>query len=1036
MIHSEIQLTLSITRDAEPDTHFCVQLYADGKPLSLEHRVTEESYRAIHHLSDGCRQLLKSGGNPSLSADTLTTIGTELFAAWLEPFWLQTTELLDENPGQPCHITITSSILDILFLPWELLQFPSGVIPGLDSRFGLRRLPKSSKSAARCCPTLPPGPLRLLFMATAPTNSGELDFMAEERSLRHSLLEAGREICLQVVDSGTFAELKSTIHQFQPHIVHLAGPALIKNETGYFGFEDEIGNADIRSAAELSNDLFANSGVQAVILSGRDGIKPSPVAALGAVALELVDRGIPLALGWGESLSNPLAATFTQTLYSTLAAGKSIDQALSESRCTILKKCESSGYPGWIIPMLFASTNQCRLFNNSPEAPRIHALPMINNLPPIPGLALGPVLNYRLQRQESQRLLPQLLDGSLQTLLLTGPEGSGKSTLASHLANNLGQAEFSQIAISGTANTPLTTARILAAFEQSLRQAELKDELEVLLNPGISMEDRLGFIAALMNRHSQFVMIWDGLEWSLDPETKRFIDPTMAPFFFYMLDQINGKSRFIATSRVTPISGGPAPLPATYREEKLSTLHQSPPKPLGLDEKDQSSLCRAAMFNHPVPAAGIAAIIDASLEKSEKLLKFWQKEGLAYLDETGGTTVWHIIHPLPDGITNLDDETITTVHKAAGDYLLTQLQSRQIDTLQLSWLDIATETINHLLLANAFEQAVVVADPINTFLEQMGFYWEMEQINSKLLENHEHPGPLYKIALAKQRQGFLPDAAATLEKVLSMTGGKNVKEEALAMFELASMELQRGAIPAALKRFDAALKINRAIKDEPGIAACLIQTGIIYMHSGEGKKALSPFDEALKIQRRSGTSDELAQFLPWIADVHFRHGDVNIARGLFNEVLPLLREQQNRPMEAQILQQLATIDLNEKQHHESLKGFQLSINIKRELDDKKGEAATFFQLGRLAKAVGHQDSCMRFIGLCHLIDLEIGSPDAEQERKIFDEIVGTIGLNKDIAKDVLEEVWSAYKLDRGQELIDRTFEKLMDQKKIIPIKVV
>ncbi|MBF0456103.1 MAG: tetratricopeptide repeat protein [Magnetococcales bacterium] len=1032
MIHSEIQLALAILQDGEPDTPFRVQLSADGEPLSSEKKVEEARYREVHSISDGCRQLLKSGGNPALSADTLTSAGIELFDAWFAPFWPQTETYLKTHQGTSCHITISSNVADILFLPWELLQFPNGTLPSLDKRFGLRRLPKSSKQPARCCPTLAPGPLKLLFMVSAPTNSGQLDFIAEEQALRQSLEKAGREIFLEVVDSGTVEALAAAIHQFQPHLLHLVGPALIKNETGYFGFEDEIGNADIRSAAEMADELLKNTSIQGVVLSGRDGEKPSPVAALGAVARELAERGTPLALAWGESLTHPLAAPFAETLYADLAGGQTMDHALSEARRAILTRCESSGYPSWILPMLFATTNQSRVYNSSPGAPRIRPFPRAITLPPLPGLDLGPVSHFRLPRRSVQRLLPQLMDGSLQTLLLTGPQGSGKSTLASHLAQNLLASGFSLIALSGSAQTPLTTARVLAAFEQKLQQEGMKEEREILTNPRIGMEDRLGFVAALMNRRASFILILDGLEWSLNQQNNRFLDPTMAPFFFYMLDQMNGQSRFIATSRVTPISGGPAPLPATCREERLTLPFPSiSPDTFGLDREEEQALAQLALAKLPLPLTGISALLDLEPQKAISLLSNWQSNGLVHGDDSGKEPVWHLIRPLPEGLSPLKEEIRRQSDRQIGLFFRSCLETNQITPFQRTWLDLAIETSHHFLAANDFELALEVCKPVNLFLEQMGFYWEMEQINRTLSAFRQHPTPLYHIGLAQQRQSHFSEARATLGNLISLTQGKNIPEEALAHYDLAALDLQQSAMPESLIHFNTALAINRAIEDNKGVVACLTQIGMIHMHSGEGEKALTYLEEALEIQRREGTPFEVAQLLPWIGDIYFRMDEGEQAREKFQEALPILQAHQDLVMETQVLHQQATLDLNEERYLAALKGFQASLDIKREMEDQKGEAATFFQLGRLAKAVGHQDSCMRFIGLCYRIDQEIGNPDAEQERRIYEEIVETVGLDEETAKTILEDVWTDYRLDRGQGLIDRTFKKL--KQKIFPI---
>lgn len=1039
MIRSEIQLTLSIARDAKTTGPYTVQLSAEGALLAATLQVEENQYHAVHHLADGCRQLIKEGGNPSLSEETLISIGTELFDLWLAPFWPHIQGHLNAHPGQPVHFTLTSNTSDPLFLPWELLRFPDSTLLGLNTRFGLRRLPQGSQHPVRCCPTLPPGPLRVLFMAASPSNAGSIDFDAEEAALRRCLepIGPGREIFLEVVDSGRLETLKAHIHAFQPHLLHLVGPALITKEVGYFGFEDEIGNADIRSATELADVLLKHSGIQAVILSGREERHPSPVAALGAVARDLAENGTPMALSWGESLTHPLAGLFAHALYAALAAGQSMDGALHKARQAILEACRISGYPGWTLPMLFASTNQGRLFNSSPEAPRIRPVPLDRLLPPLAGLALGAVKHYRFQRRPIQHLLPHLSDGNLQAVLITGPEGCGKSTLASCLGNQLHTAGFTPIALTGTARIPVTTARIIAAFEQKLSEANLHDERDILINPRIGLEDRLGFLAALMNRRLPIVLILDGLEHSLNPENHRFIDPVMTPFFFYMLDQLNGRSRFIATSRVEPVSGGPAPLPATCREESLpERLSFLPVEPVTLDTKSLDRWQKIVVFNLPITTEGAARLMGETPDITENQWETWQRSGLVHRNTSKNDATWIIHRPVPDTLPWPQGETARNSHQTAGDYLLDRLHALDIESFQRPWLDVAQEALDHLLSAEAFGKGLQLLESINRFLGQLGLFWEMERLSRQFFVRHQHPLPLYHIAVAQQNQDDEQAARTTLTSLLAMTQGQQTREEALALFDLATLDTRQGRIRAAWQRWHAALEINRARDDHQGIVSCLTQIGMISIQSGKGQEAMAPLEEALERQRQKGTPPEIAQLLPWVADLHFRHGDPTLARAQFMETLSILQSFPSKIVESQTLHQLATLDLNEGLPIESLKGFRRSLAIKRELEDLKGEAATFFQLGRLAKEVDNQESCLRFLGLCCRIDQEIGSPDAEEEYKMFSDIAQAVGLSEEVAQSILNEVWEEYQDDKGESLISRTFDALKKPGKIIPIKPV
>src|SRR5438552_2850994 len=82
------------------------------------------------------------------------------------------------------------------------------------------------------------------------TDQVELDFEREEDLLLSALGRTGRRVVFDSGDLGSFEELGDRINEFRPHIVHLTGHGVTRDETAYFAFEDERGDSDRRSASE------------------------------------------------------------------------------------------------------------------------------------------------------------------------------------------------------------------------------------------------------------------------------------------------------------------------------------------------------------------------------------------------------------------------------------------------------------------------------------------------------------------------------------------------------------------------------------------------------------------------------------------------------------------------------------------------------------------------------------------------------------------------------------------------------------------
>ena len=661
---------------------------------------------------------------------------------------------------------------------------------------------------------------------------------------------------------------------------------------------------------------------------------------------------------------------------------------------------------------------------------------------PLAGLNSGPVRPHYPRLTYTQRLLPDLKSGKLNALLLAGAEGSGKSVLATELVRLLESEGFFSVAVMATPFQPLSTGRILALFETLFLHHGLFDEWEAVCDPLIGVEDRLAVCTTVMNQKLSLILVLDGLESCLDAETGRFLEPSMEAFFTNLLNQLNGVSRVIITSRFAPQWHVPVPLSQTFQQEILPVyeglvVHGKTTTLPQLSQKQWASLWPLTVFHYNSTLSGYCAVMQSDPQQSLDRLHFLQKLGLScsFLGQ-GLETLWHL-HPVfrkaaKDVAQNLD-ESQKENHRRAGTFLAGFIQgggwnskkNKKTGTpenpLGVHWLDVALEAVGHFLYIGAFEEALQCAKPVSDYFSQRNFLWEQERLNRKLLMLGEHPRPHYLIALVLLKRHCQEEAQHRLTRVLSFGEELFPKESALALFELAKLSTRQQPIWAKnyLLR---SLAINQRCQDRSGQAVCYAHLGFLGMQQGDIYEAQTHLNSALDLCRELQDKKGMANLLPWTGELYYRVGSVGQARSHFQEALTLLQNPGCTEIETQLRHRLAMIDLGEERFSQALEGFLQALNIHRTMKNKKGEVAVFFQLGRLAKAMGQQEASLHFLGMCQCIDQEIGDSSAFQELTLFQEIATTVlGLGKTAAQTILEQMQILYRKDGGESLIEKTF---------------
>ena len=567
-------LVLSVSEmGSPPGSAFTFHVRLDDTVIASNRSLSVVQSRAVRELSVRYGQLFEKRRRPQLAREALAAIGAQLFEIWLGPSWPALSAKLGR--GDTRTLVVASEQAAVLNLPWELLRPGAGMgagageAIGADTSWSVRRVPWTDRLLEAAAGALPAGPLRVLYMVSAPQDQQELDFEREEELLLRAFAQVGRKVVFDSGDLGSFEELRERIDAFRPHIVHLTGHGMAQDATAYFAFEDERGASDRRSAAELGQ-LFAGSGVQCAFLSACQAGKAPGQAVLDGLAQGLLAQGVPLVIGWAASIQDDVATQVAGSFYNTVSSGQTtVDRALVTARQTARRLCDPRGDPSWSLPVLYAGTAQAGVFDPTRSEPSPRPSLVVDALP---SMLTGYTPHFLGRRRELQQLLPGLRAGELQTVVLTGLGGAGKSTLATRLARKLGADGWTLLAVSSSGETPLSAGQLLQACGDAFLAAGQRDVHAMLNDASLPIADRLRQVVTGLNR-GRFVLVLDNFESNLDEGTRRILDAELAGFYRHLLGHLVGGSRVIITSRYLPADV--TSLPPLVREWQLGEFREA-----------------------------------------------------------------------------------------------------------------------------------------------------------------------------------------------------------------------------------------------------------------------------------------------------------------------------------------------------------------------------------------------------------------------------------------------------------------------------
>jgi len=279
--------------------------------------------------------------------------------------------------GAKLRVVLHLQAPELSALPWEAMWDP-------ESRAYLcRKEPLVRHVPAPYTPDPLPvtPPMRILCLVASPRGLPPLDVGQEREHLAEALQSAiadGR-IHLEWLVNGTWDALQDRLLTSTWHVLHFIGhgdydPVLDQGRVALVREED--GRADWVEAGRLVDLLNeADPTPRLVVLNSCSSGQSGTQDALSGTAAALVHGGISAVAAMQFRISDPAAVAFPRGFYKALAAGKSVDAALSSGRIAILGRGESLE---WVTPVLYMRGGASRLFTigTAAHAPTGAALPL------------------------------------------------------------------------------------------------------------------------------------------------------------------------------------------------------------------------------------------------------------------------------------------------------------------------------------------------------------------------------------------------------------------------------------------------------------------------------------------------------------------------------------------------------------------------------------------------------------------------------------------------------------------------------------
>ncbi len=351
-----VRLLESPVEGQMPDTYETVEIPNSLHELARKLETRDLDFAGIAQLGSELAIVLLPGAVRDLYEQSLTSL----------------------KPNQGLRIRLKMGAWALAALPWEYTYVHPHGAPekervslgflALNRRLSLVRY-EIVPGTRRSLDPINENQLRLVALTAQPHGSAGLELENETESVKTAVGKI-RDIHLDTLAHATWDGFQSKLNE-SAHIVHFAGHGQFDKQMGEdFGsiegqgsllFETENGEADAKPAQDVAL-ILNNTGVRLVFLSACEGGKVDGIHAWSGIATALARSGVPAVVAMQFRVRDVDALAFSRRFYENLAAGGSVDSAVTAGRLAMFdSKNEYSR--DWGAPVLYLNSKEGNLFS-------------------------------------------------------------------------------------------------------------------------------------------------------------------------------------------------------------------------------------------------------------------------------------------------------------------------------------------------------------------------------------------------------------------------------------------------------------------------------------------------------------------------------------------------------------------------------------------------------------------------------------------------------------------------------------------------
>jgi CHAT domain-containing protein/predicted negative regulator of RcsB-dependent stress response len=234
-------------------------------------------------------------------------------------------------------------------------------------------------------------------------------------------------------------------------------------------------------------------------------------------------------------------------------------------------------------------------------------------------------------------------------------------------------------------------------------------------------------------------------------------------------------------------------------------------------------------------------------------------------------------------------------------------------------------------------------EPVFIIAETSGTYrLEVRALEKAALAGH------YEVKIEELR-------TATGRDKSHITAERSFKEAELLRAEETDTSRQR-----AIKKYEEALPLYRAVGDRSGEAKTINNIGLVYSFLGEKQKALGYYNQALSLRRAAGDLSGEASTLSGITSVYDSLGEKQKAIDHYGQALQVYQGLGDRGNEGATLYNISLVYAGTGQNQKALECLLQAMPLYHATGSLSGEAMTLYMIGSISDGLGEKQKALEY----------------------------------------------------------------------------